>query len=61
MPLRAKPPKSKWISEEKYQKKILSLQAYAIDDCRNEDEKKIAGMVICRPYPSNCCVIDLKV
>ncbi|KAL0309860.1 UNVERIFIED_CONTAM: Ribonuclease II, chloroplastic/mitochondrial [Sesamum radiatum] len=46
MPLHAKPPKSTWRSEEKNQKKIESLQAYAIDDCRNEDEKKTAGMIL---------------
>lgn len=45
MPLHAKPPKSTWSSEEKNQKKIESLQSYAIDDCRNEDEKKTAGKV----------------
>lgn len=44
-PLHAKPPKSMWSSEEKNQIKIEILQAYAIDDCRNEDEKKTAGMV----------------
>ncbi|XP_041999122.1 ribonuclease II, chloroplastic/mitochondrial-like isoform X1 [Salvia splendens] len=42
----AKPPKSMWSSEEKNQTKIEILQAYAIDDCRNEDEKKTAGMQI---------------
>ncbi|KAK6146914.1 hypothetical protein DH2020_017826 [Rehmannia glutinosa] len=46
MPLHAKPPKSTWISEEKNKKKIESLQAYAIDDCRNEDEKKTAGLIL---------------
>ncbi|KAL0338307.1 UNVERIFIED_CONTAM: Ribonuclease II, chloroplastic/mitochondrial [Sesamum angustifolium] len=46
MPLHAKPPKSTWRSEEKNQKKIESLQAFAIDDCRNEDEKKTAGMIL---------------
>ncbi|KAL3839520.1 hypothetical protein ACJIZ3_024111 [Penstemon smallii] len=46
MPLHAKPPKSTWISEEKSRKKIESLQAYAIDDWMNEDEKRTAGMIL---------------
>ncbi|KAK4480956.1 hypothetical protein RD792_011818 [Penstemon davidsonii] len=46
MPLPAKPPKSAWISEEKIRKKIESLQAYAIDDWMNEDEKRTAGMIL---------------
>ncbi|XP_042046100.1 ribonuclease II, chloroplastic/mitochondrial-like isoform X2 [Salvia splendens] len=45
-PLHAKPPKSMWSSDEKNQIKIEILQAYAIDDCRNEDEKKTAGMIL---------------
>lgn len=45
LPPHEKPPKSMWTSEEKNQKKIECLQAYAIDDCRNEDDKKTAGMV----------------
>lgn len=46
MPLHEKPPKSMWSSEEKNQKKIECLQGYAIDDFRNEDEKKTAGMIL---------------
>ncbi|PIN04763.1 Exoribonuclease II [Handroanthus impetiginosus] len=46
MPLHQKPPKSAWMSEEKNQKKIECLQAYAIDDCRSEDEKRTAGMIL---------------
>ncbi|CAA0830512.1 Ribonuclease II- chloroplastic/mitochondrial [Striga hermonthica] len=46
MPLHAKPPKSTWTSDEKLQKTIESLQAYAIDDCRNEDQKKTAGLIL---------------
>ena len=49
-----KPPKSMWSSEEKNQTKIEILQAYAIDDCRNEDEKKTAGMVNCLIFSSFC-------
>lgn len=44
MPLHAKPPKSVW-SSEKNRTKIESLQAYAIDNIINEDEKRTAGMV----------------
>lgn len=47
MPLHAKPPKSVWSSEEKNKKKIECLQAYSIDDCRNDEDKKTAGMVNC--------------
>lgn len=46
MPLHAKPPKSVWISEEKNLKKIECLQAYAIDDYRNDEDKKTAGMIL---------------
>ncbi|GER54374.1 ribonuclease II/R family protein [Striga asiatica] len=46
MPLHAKPPKSTWTSDEKVRKTIESLQAYAIDDCRNEDQKKTAGLIL---------------
>lgn len=52
LPPHAKPPKSMWTSEEKNQKKIECLQAYAIDDCRNEDDKKTAGMVNCFIFAS---------
>lgn len=45
MPLDAKPPKSSWITEEKTRDKIKSLESYAIDDCRNDDQKKTAGVV----------------
>ncbi|XP_060674261.1 ribonuclease II, chloroplastic/mitochondrial isoform X2 [Ziziphus jujuba] len=46
MPLDAKPPKSSWITEEKIRDKIKSLEAYAIDDCRNDDQKKTAGAIL---------------
>lgn len=45
MPIDSKPPKSSWINEEKIRDKIKSLESYAIDDCRNDDQKKTAGTV----------------
>lgn len=46
MPSHAKPPKSSWKAEEKIQHKIESLEAYAIDACTNDDQKKTAGMIL---------------
>lgn len=45
MPSKAKPPKSSWLAEEKVRHKIESLESYAIDACKSDDEKKTAGMV----------------
>lgn len=45
MPSHAKPPKSSWEVEEKIRHRIKSLEAYAIDMCENDDQKKTAGMV----------------
>ena len=41
-----KPPKSSWKIEEKIQHKIESLEAYAIDVCTNDAQKKTAGMIL---------------
>lgn len=49
MPSRSKPPKSSWLTEEKVRRNILSLEAYAIDACNSDEQKKIAGNVI---YPT---------
>jgi len=46
MPSNAKPPKTSWVVEEKIRCKIESLEAYAIDACKSNDQKRIAGMVI---------------
>lgn len=46
MPSHAKPPKSSWKAEEKIQHKIESLEAYAIDACTNDGQKKTAGMIL---------------
>ncbi|KAL5742746.1 hypothetical protein ACOSP7_029478 [Xanthoceras sorbifolium] len=46
MPLQAKPPKSSWMVDEKVRHKIESLQAYAIDTCQDDDQKKTAGTIL---------------
>ncbi|KAA8516420.1 hypothetical protein F0562_016713 [Nyssa sinensis] len=46
MPLRAKPPKSSWMVEERIQYRIASLEAYAIDACKTDDQKKTAGAIL---------------
>ncbi|KAL7169903.1 hypothetical protein ACSBR2_034865 [Camellia fascicularis] len=46
MPSHAKPPKSSWEVEEKIRHRIKSLEAYAIDMCENDDQKKTAGMIM---------------
>ncbi|KAL2533764.1 Ribonuclease II [Abeliophyllum distichum] len=46
MPSHSKPAKSSWRTEEKIRDRIESLEAYAIDDCRNDDQKKTAGMIL---------------
>ncbi|KAK7846061.1 ribonuclease ii [Quercus suber] len=45
MPSKAKPRKSSWLAEEKIRHKIESLESYAIDACKNDDQKKTAGMI----------------
>ncbi|KAG5550238.1 hypothetical protein RHGRI_015261 [Rhododendron griersonianum] len=45
-PSHEKPPKSSWENEEKIQHKIKSLEAYAIDACETDDQKKTAGMIL---------------
>ncbi|PON76112.1 Replication factor A protein [Trema orientale] len=46
MPRDAKPPKSSWLVEEKIRHKIESLKSYAIDNCKNDDQKKTAGLIL---------------
>lgn len=46
MPLDAKPPKSSWMLEEKIRHKIESLECYAIDDCKSDDQRKTAGTIL---------------
>lgn len=47
LPSEVKPPKSSWVVEEKIRFKIESLESYAIDACKDDDQKKTAGMVTC--------------
>lgn len=46
MPPCAKPHKSSWMIEENVKRRIKALEAYAIDDCRNEEQKKTAGNIL---------------
>ncbi|XP_029125120.1 ribonuclease II, chloroplastic/mitochondrial-like [Cajanus cajan] len=48
-----KPPKSSWTIDEKIWNRIESLEAYAIDTCKNDEQRKTAGMVI---FSLNCYV-----
>ncbi|KAB2066503.1 hypothetical protein ES319_A09G165200v1 [Gossypium barbadense] len=45
-PALAKPPKSSWMVDEKIQYKIESLEAYAIDACKSDEQRKTAGMIL---------------
>ncbi|XVF55274.1 hypothetical protein PTKIN_Ptkin06aG0023700 [Pterospermum kingtungense] len=42
----AKPAKSSWMVDEKIRYKIESLEAYAIDACKSDEQKKTAGMIL---------------
>lgn len=44
-----KPPKCSWKMDEKIWSKIESLEAYAIDACKSDEEKKTAGKVMPTP------------
>ncbi|KAE9611077.1 putative exoribonuclease II [Lupinus albus] len=46
MPSQDKPPKYSWMDEEKIQSRIESLEAYAIDACKNDEQRKTAGMIL---------------
>ncbi|KAH0737014.1 hypothetical protein KY290_035719 [Solanum tuberosum] len=46
MPPQDKPPRSSWKAEEKTWHKIESLEAFAIDSCKNDYQKKTAGMIL---------------
>ncbi|CAA6659506.1 unnamed protein product [Spirodela intermedia] len=41
-----KPPKCSWKMDEKIWSKIESLEAYAIDACKSDEEKKTAGKIL---------------
>jgi len=40
-----KPPKHSWTKDERIWSRIESLEAYAIDACKNDEQRKMAGMV----------------
>ncbi|XP_050211898.1 ribonuclease II, chloroplastic/mitochondrial [Mercurialis annua] len=42
----AKPSKSSWMVDEKIRLKIESLEAYAIDACKSDEQKRTAGMIL---------------
>ncbi|XP_059305578.1 ribonuclease II, chloroplastic/mitochondrial isoform X3 [Lycium ferocissimum] len=46
MPPQDKPPRSSWKTEERTWRRIESLEAFAIDFCKNEDQTKTAGMIL---------------
>ncbi|WCJ28308.1 Ribonuclease II/R family protein [Euphorbia peplus] len=46
MPLHAKPSKSSWMVDEKIKQKIESLEGYAIDSYKSDDQKRTAGMIL---------------
>ncbi|KAK6942967.1 hypothetical protein RJ641_028344, partial [Dillenia turbinata] len=54
MPLGSKPSKSSWKADDKLSQKIESLEAFAIDACKNNDENKTAAKVI---FPVNHAVV----
>ncbi|XP_040868285.1 ribonuclease II, chloroplastic/mitochondrial isoform X5 [Glycine max] len=41
-----KPPKHSWTKDERIWSRIESLEAYAIDACKNDEQRKTAGMVL---------------
>ena len=45
-----KPPTCSWSTDEKRKYRIESLEAYAIDACKSDDQKRMAGMVFCMNY-----------
>ncbi|XP_057459032.1 ribonuclease II, chloroplastic/mitochondrial isoform X2 [Lotus japonicus] len=46
MPRQDKPSKSSWVNEEKNWSRIESLQAYALDSCKNDEQRKTAGAIL---------------
>ncbi|XP_043687973.1 ribonuclease II, chloroplastic/mitochondrial isoform X2 [Telopea speciosissima] len=46
MPSHSKPPKKSWMVEENICQRIESLEAYAIDACKTDDQKKMAGVIL---------------
>ncbi|CAL9207423.1 unnamed protein product [Musa hybrid cultivar] len=46
MPSRSKPSKSSWMIEDKVKRRIESLEAYALDACKNDEQRKTAGSIL---------------
>lgn len=46
MPPRGKPSKCSWKVDERIWHRIESLEAFAIDACKDDGQRNIAGMVI---------------
>ncbi|KAL5991906.1 hypothetical protein ACLOJK_012818 [Asimina triloba] len=46
MPPHSKPPKCSWTMEEKVKDRIEALEAFAIDACKNDDQKRTAGLIL---------------
>ncbi|KAL9264861.1 Ribonuclease II, chloroplastic/mitochondrial-like protein [Drosera capensis] len=46
MPPQGKPPKNSWMTEERIWYRIKSLEAYAIDDCEDDEQEKTAEMIL---------------
>lgn len=46
MPPHAKPPKGSWTDEENTRLRIEALEAFAIDACKTDEQKKTAGMIL---------------
>ncbi|KAF5195406.1 Ribonuclease ii protein [Thalictrum thalictroides] len=46
MPPHAKPPKGSWTVEEKTHQRIQSLEAFAIDACKTDEQKRTAGVIL---------------
>lgn len=60
MPLHNKPSKASWMGEEKIWNRIESLEAYAIDACKNDEQRKTAGMVL-QLKPPNLFTFDIMI
>ncbi|KAJ6814303.1 ribonuclease II, chloroplastic/mitochondrial isoform X1 [Iris pallida] len=46
LPLCSKPPRSSWMTRENVHQWIESLEAYAIDACKNDEQKRTAGKIL---------------
>ncbi|KAK1320987.1 hypothetical protein QJS10_CPA03g01645 [Acorus calamus] len=46
MPLHSKPPRSSWTIDEKIYKRIESLEAYALDVFKSDEQSRTAGLIL---------------